>query len=262
MNPNNRLLEVGINMAKRKKIINPFENDGTVRVNKYLADAGYCSRRQADRYIQDGQVTIDGRKAKLGDQVAKSQEVKVKGKLVKYVEELILIAFNKPVGVECTEDKNVENNIIDYINYGKRISYIGRLDKESEGLILLTNDGDLDQVISKGSNNHQKEYIVTVNKAITEKFLKGMASGVPILDTVTRPSIISTIDKYTFRIIITQGLNRQIRRMCEYFGYKVKKLKRVRIMNISLGHLQLGTYRNVTKKELDLLKEIIVNEEM
>ncbi len=244
-------------MSIKKKIINPFENNNTVRINKYLSDSGVCSRRQADKYIEDGKVTIDGKTAKLGDQVSKNQQVRFAGKLLNYVEELILIAFNKPRGIECTEDKNVENNIIDFINYEKRISYIGRLDKDSEGLILLTNDGDLDQLISKGSNYHEKEYVVQVNKAITSDFTKKMSRGVPILDTVTRPCTVIPIDKYTFKIIITQGLNRQIRRMCEYFGYKVTKLRRIRIMNITLGNLQVGTYRNVTETELERLKRDI-----
>ena len=244
-------------MSIKKKIINPFENNNTVRINKYLSDSGVCSRRQADKYIEDGKVSIDGKTAKLGDQVSKNQQVRFAGKLLNYVEELILIAFNKPRGIECTEDKNVENNIIDFINYEKRISYIGRLDKDSEGLILLTNDGDLDQLISKGSNYHEKEYVVQVNKAITSDFTKKMSRGVPILDTVTRPCTVIPIDKYTFKIIITQGLNRQIRRMCEYFGYKVTKLRRIRIMNITLGNLQVGTYRNVTETELERLKRDI-----
>ncbi len=244
-------------MSIKKKIINPFENNNTIRINKYLSDSGVCSRRQADRYIEEGKVTIDGKTAKLGDQVSKDQQVRFSGKLLNYVEELILIAFNKPRGIECTEDKNVKNNIIDFINYGKRISYVGRLDKDSEGLILLTNDGDLDQLISKASNYHEKEYIVQVNKAITSGFIKGMSRGVPILDTITRPCTVNPIDKYTFKIIITQGLNRQIRRMCEYFGYKVTKLRRIRIMNITLDNLQVGTYRNVTEAELERLKRDI-----
>lgn len=244
-------------MSIKKKIINPFENNNTIRINKYLSDSGVCSRRQADKYIEDGKVSIDGKTAKLGDQVSKNQQVRFAGKLLNYVDELILIAFNKPRGIECTEDKNVENNIIDFINYEKRISYIGRLDKDSEGLILLTNDGDLDQLISKGSNYHEKEYVVQVNKAITSDFTKKMSRGVPILDTVTRPCTVIPIDKYTFKIIITQGLNRQIRRMCEYFGYKVTKLRRIRIMNITLGNLQVGTYRNVTETELERLKRDI-----
>ena len=151
-------------MSIKKKIINPFENNNTIRINKYLSDSGVCSRRQADRYIEEGKVTIDGKTAKLGDRVSKDQQVRFSGKLLNYVEELILIAFNKPRGIECTEDKNVKNNIIDFINYGKRISYVGRLDKDSEGLILLTNDGDLDQLISKASNYHEKEYIVAIKK--------------------------------------------------------------------------------------------------
>ncbi|NLJ90329.1 MAG: pseudouridine synthase [Clostridiales bacterium] len=248
-------------MAKKKKIINPFQDNGTIRINKYLSDAGFCSRRQADRYIEEGKVTIDGQVAKLGDRVVENQEVRVNGRLVTYQEELILIAFNKPVGVECTEDRRVPNNIIDYINYGKRISYIGRLDKDSQGLILLTNDGDLNQAIAKGSNYHEKEYVVRVNKPITDRFIEGMSGPVPILGRLTRPSIVTPIDKYTFKIIITQGMNRQIRRMCEYFGYRVTKLKRIRVMNITLGRLKEGTYRNVTEKELEELKAIIENKE-
>ncbi|NMB43270.1 MAG: pseudouridine synthase [Clostridiales bacterium] len=248
-------------MAKKKKIINPFQDNGTVRINKYLSDAGVCSRRQADKYIEDGKVTIDGQEAKLGDRVSKENEVRVNGKLVSYQEDLILIAFNKPVGVECTEDKSVPNNIIDYINYGKRISYIGRLDKDSQGLILLTNDGDLNQLIAKGSNYHEKEYIVRVNKPINEDFIEGISGPVPILGRHTRPSIVTPINKYTFRIIITQGMNRQIRRMCEHFGYRVTKLKRIRVVNITLGRLKEGTYRNVTQEELAELKAIIENKE-
>ncbi len=251
--------KAGRTMAKKKKIINPFKDNGTVRINKYLSDAGFCSRRQADKHIEEGKVTIDNQVAKLGDQVSKNQEVKVRGKLVSYQEELILIAFNKPVGVECTGDKSVHNNIIDYIDYGKRISYIGRLDKDSQGLILLTNDGDLNQLIAKGSNYHEKEYIVKVNKPINQKFIEGMSNPVPILDTLTRPSVVTSIDKFTFRIIISQGMNRQIRRMCEYFGYKVAELTRIRVININLGNLQEGTYRNVTEKELEELKEIILD---
>lgn len=242
---------------KKKKIIIPFEDNKTLRINKYLSDAGVCSRRKADKFIEEGKVTIDGKVARLGDQVGKNQKVALNGRPVKYEEDLILIAFNKPRGIECTEDKRVENNIIDFIDYGRRISYIGRLDKESEGLILLTNDGDLDQLISKGSNYHEKEYIVEVNKPISSNFLKGMSSGVPILNTVTRPCTVRSLGKFTFNIIITQGLNRQIRRMCKHFDYKVVSLKRIRIMNITLGHLQEGSYRNVSNKEIQTLKDII-----
>lgn len=244
-------------MAKKKKMKNHFQKNETIRLNKYLSDAGLCSRRAADEHIAKGEVTIDGLRANLGDRVSKDQKVKFLGKLVKPDDELILIAFNKPKGIECTTDKKVKNNVINYINYGKKIIYIGRLDKDSEGLLLLANDGDLAQSIARGRNLHEKEYIVKVNRPITASFIKGMESGVPILDTITRPCTLIPMDQYTFKIIITQGLNRQIRRMCEYFGYKVIELKRIRIMNINLGRLQVGNYRNITEKELTTLKQYL-----
>ncbi len=247
-------------MAKRtKKLIENTSNDTDIRVNKYLSDAGVCSRREADKYISEGRVTIDGITAVMGSKIQKGQVILLDGKAVDKDESLVLIAFHKPRGIVCTTDKREKDNIIDFIQYPKRIYPIGRLDKDSEGLILLTNDGDIVNKILRAGNNHEKEYIVTLNKAITSEFLKGMAAGVPILDTITRPCPIKALDKFTFQIILTQGLNRQIRRMCEYFDYKVLSLKRIRIMNINLGYLQVGGYRNVTEKEIAGLNELISN---
>lgn len=245
-------------MAKRtKKLTSPEQDSGEIRINKFLSDAGICSRREADRAILEGKVKIDGVTATMGAKVTKDNLVTYMGKPVKKEEKLVLIAFNKPVGIVCTTDPREPNNIVDYINYGMRIYPIGRLDKDSEGLILLTNDGNIVNKILRAENNHEKEYIVKVNKEITAEFLKKMSAGVPILDTVTKPCKIKQIDKYTFRIILTQGLNRQIRRMCEYFDYRVLELQRIRIMNIHLGRLKLGHYRNVTEKEIEELNKLI-----
>ena len=245
-------------MAKRtKKLTSQGEDNVEVRINKYLSEAGVCSRREADRFIEEGKVLIDGKLAQMGSKVSKNNQVSFCGKPVKKEEKLVLIAFHKPQGIVCTTDQREPNNIISFLQYGMRIYPIGRLDKDSEGLILLTNDGDIVNKILRAENNHEKEYVVTVNKEITADFLKGMASGVPILDTVTNPCIIKQEDKFTFRIIITQGLNRQIRRMCEHFDYRVKTLKRVRIMNIQLGRLKVGTYRNITEKEIEGLNQSI-----
>lgn len=230
-----------------------------VRINKYMAESGMCSRREADKLVADGKVQIDGVTAVMGSKVLPGQKVTVKGQSISKNEDLILIAFNKPVGIVSTTDKREKDNIIDYINYGKRIFPIGRLDKESEGLILLTNDGDIVNKILRAGNYHEKEYVVTVNKDITPEFLKAMSTGVPILDTVTRPCKIEQIDKKVFKIILTQGLNRQIRRMCEALGYRVRALTRIRIMNIRLNHLKPGNYRNLTPKELEELKELIAD---
>lgn len=228
-----------------------------MRLNKYLSDSGFCSRREADRFVEEGKVTVDGQIAQLGQKVTKDQKILVNGKPLIREEERILIAFNKPRGIVCTTAKTEKDNIVDYLNFGKRIYPIGRLDKDSEGLILLTNKGDIVDKILRGSNYHEKEYVVTVNRKITKEFLKGMAEGVPILDTVTRPCQMEALNDRTFRIVISQGLNRQIRRMCEYFGYRVQTLKRVRIMNIQLNHLKTGTYRKVTEAEWKQLNELL-----
>lgn len=228
-----------------------------MRLNKYLSDVGVCSRREADRLIEAGRVKIDGKLAQMGQKVLPSQLVEIDGKSIKKEEEKVLLAFNKPKGIVCTTSKKDKDNIIDFINYGKRIYPIGRLDKDSEGLILLTNQGELVDKILRGSNYHEKEYVVTVNKKITPEFLRAMGSGVPILDTITRPCEIEQIDTRTFRIILTQGLNRQIRRMCEYFDYRVVDLKRVRVMNIRLGRLKSGTYRRIAGTELEELLKLL-----
>ena len=222
-----------------------------VRINKYLSEAGVCSRREADRQIEAGAVTVAGVCARPGTRVLPGQTVCFQGRSVSQEEERILLAFHKPAGIVCTAEKREKNNVIDYIHYPKRIYPVGRLDKDSEGLLLLTNQGDLVNKIMRAGNMHEKEYLVTVNKPLTESFLRGMAGGVPLveLNATTRRCFVERIGKREFRIILTQGLNRQIRRMCEYFGYRVEKLVRVRIMNIELGSLKSGTYRNVTEEE-------------
>lgn len=244
---------------KRKKFEVPEQKENGVRINKYLGDAGVCSRREADKYIEQGKVTIDGVVAEMGSRVFPGQKVVFNGKELKKQEEQVLIAFYKPVGIVCTTDTREPDNVIDFLNYGKRIYPIGRLDKDSEGLLLLTNDGDIVNKILRAGNHHEKEYLVTVNKPITPEFLKGMAGGVPILDTITKPCKIEQTGKCSFKIILTQGLNRQIRRMCEYFDYRVLSLKRVRIMHIQLGHLKPGTYRNLSAGELDRLQNVLKN---
>lgn len=232
----------------------------TIRLNKYMSDAGICSRRQADIFIQDGLVTVDGKVAVPGMKVTKNQDVRFQGKPVELIGELELIAFNKPRGIVCTAQKREKDNIIDFINYHTKIYPIGRLDKDSEGLILLTNDGEISNRIQKARYYHEKEYIVTVDKPVTIEFLYGMRNGVPILNTVTRKCRVRKLSKNQFSIILTQGLNRQIRRMCEYFGYRVLNLKRVRIMDIELGKLKTGTYRKLTKNEINKLKKELFNE--
>ncbi len=235
--------------------------ENLVRINKFLSEAGVCSRREADKKIEAGEVTIDGRIAGAGDKVAPGQTVYVNGAVVQKEEEMVLLAMNKPVGIVCTAEKREKNNIIDYINYPKRVYPVGRLDKDSEGLILLTNNGDIVNKMMRAANMHEKEYIVTVNRPVSDSFLRGMAGGVPLteLNTTTRKCHVKKLSNRTFKIILTQGLNRQIRRMCEYFGYRVEKLVRVRIMNIELGELQTGEYRQVTKEEYRKLLALIRN---
>lgn len=227
-----------------------------VRINKFLSEAGFCSRREADKLIDIGVVKINGKVPEMGTKVQANDVVTVDGKEVKNKQtENIYIAFNKPVGIVCTTDTRVEkDNIIDYINFPSRIFPIGRLDKPSEGLILLTNDGDIVNKILRARNQHEKEYVVSVNKPVTADFVKNMAAGVPVLDTVTRPCVVEQIHKKKFKIILTQGLNRQIRRMCEYLNYRVVHLKRIRIMNINLD-LTVGKYRTLRPEELTLLNQ-------
>ncbi|MDA0739299.1 MAG: 23S rRNA pseudouridine(2604) synthase RluF [Nitrospirae bacterium] len=221
------------------------------RINKYLSEAGYCSRRAADKLIDQGRVTINGEVPEMGTKISEEDEIRVDGKLISTPQEdFVYIAFNKPIGIVCTTNTKVEkHNIIDFINYPKRIFPIGRLDKPSEGLIFLTNDGDIVNKILRARNHHEKEYIVTVNKPVTKEFVAKMSNGVVILDTVTRPCDVKQVNKFIFKIILTQGLNRQIRRMCEVLDYRVTQLKRVRIMNVSLD-IPVGQWRNLTKKEL------------
>jgi|TARA_B110000259_G_scaffold25133_1_gene25813 pseudouridine synthase len=228
------------------------------RINKYLSEVGYCSRREGDRLIQEGKVTINGKVPEMGTKVEEGDIVCVDGMSVEKTDEkLLYLAFNKPVGIVCTTDTRVEpDNIIDFINYPTRIFPIGRLDKPSEGLIFLTNDGDIVNKILRARNNHEKEYIVTVNKPITKDFVHKMSNGVEILDTVTKPCKVEQIGKNKFRIILTQGLNRQIRRMCEHLEYRVWSLKRVRIMNIELD-LPVGKLREFTKEEFTELNRLI-----
>jgi 23S rRNA pseudouridine2604 synthase len=228
-----------------------MEEEQLVRINKYLSEIGFCSRRAADKLIEQNRVRINGQIPEKGTKISASDEVYVDNKLVSRKDEKhVYLAFNKPVGIVCTTDTRVEkNNIIDYINYPKRIFPIGRLDKPSEGLIFLTSDGDIVNKILRARNNHEKEYVVTVDRPVTADFIAKMANGVPILETITKKCKVKQTNKFEFRIVLTQGLNRQIRRMCEYFNYKVTKLKRVRIMNVHLD-IPVGQWRPLTKKEL------------
>lgn len=229
-------------------------NNNTTSLNKAISQTGYCSRREADKLVDKGWVTINDEPAKSGNRVTKNDVIKIKGKiLTQKKEKSIFIAFNKPLGIECTTNTKVKNNIINYLNFKQRIFPIGRLDKNSEGLIFLTNNGDIVNEILRSRNNHEKEYIVKVNKPIRSKFINKMAQGVPILDTVTKKCVVKKITSDTFCIILTQGLNRQIRRMCKHFGYKVLALKRIRIMNVNIGSLPVGKWRNLTKTEWEVL---------
>jgi len=232
----------------------------STRINKYLSEVGYCSRRAADKLIEEGRVTINGKVPEMGTRVVPGDEIRVNGKLITEPKEKpVYLAFNKPVGIVCTTDTKVEkDNIIDYINYPKRIFPIGRLDKPSEGLILLTSDGDIVNKILRARNNHEKEYLVSVNKPVTNEFIERMGNGIPILDTITRKCFVEKTGPYNFKIILTQGLNRQIRRMCEYLDYNVVKLKRVRIMNIVLD-VPIGKWRNLTEKELKDINEMVAS---
>ena len=237
-----------------------MEKGKQTRVNKYLSEVGYCSRRAADKLIEDGRVTINGSVPEMGTKISDGDEVRVDGKLISETNEKpVYIAFNKPVGIVCTTDTRVEkDNIIDYINYPTRIFPIGRLDKMSEGLILLTNDGDIVNKILRARNNHEKEYLVNVNKPITPEFIQQMSAGVPILDTVTRECKVEQVTKNRFKIVLTQGLNRQIRRMCEHLDYKVVKLKRTRIMNVELD-IPVGQYRNLNEAELSEINRMVAD---
>ena len=225
------------------------------RLNKAISETGYCSRREADALISGGKVKVNGTVAEVGVKVTIKDEISVEGTIITKKTENIYLAFNKPVGITCTTEVEIKGNIISFINYPERIFPVGRLDKPSEGLIFLTNDGDIVNKILRAGNNHEKEYIVSVNKRITSQFIKKMTGGVPILNTITKKCRVRKLDDFTFSIILTQGLNRQIRRMCNYLDYEVKTLKRIRIMNISLGKLKVGEYRPFTENEL---KELLL----
>ena len=229
------------------------------RLNKAISETGFTSRRGADKLIEEGKVKVNGETASLGVKVSPEDKIEVDGKLITKTVEPIYLAFNKPVGITCTTDTNEPDNITDFINYPKRIFPVGRLDKPSEGLIFMTNDGDIVNKILRSKNNHEKEYIVNVNKPITVEFIEKMANGVPILDTVTLKCEVEKLDDYCFRIVLKQGLNRQIRRMVAYLDYEVSRLQRVRIMNIELGNLKVGKYRHFTKDELSNLLDLVKN---
>ena len=244
-------------MKKQTNIITHKEKSEEIRLNKYISETGFCSRREADNLIENKRVKIDGVVAETGMKVSKSNVVTIDNKIIKNNNDLIYIALNKPVGITCTTEKAVKGNIVDFINHNKRIFPIGRLDKDSQGLIFLTNDGDIVNKILRAGNNHEKEYIVTVDKPITNSFINKMSNGVPILDTVTKKCTVKKVSTFKFNIILTQGLNRQIRRMCSYFNYNVVKLERIRIMNVKLDKLPLGKWRYLTEEELTCINKLI-----
>lgn len=229
------------------------------RINKYISETGYCSRREADKLIEQGRVTINGLKPEMGTKVNPEDSVEIDGKPLKEKKAFIYLAFNKPIGITSTTDLKDKDNIIEFINHTERIFPIGRLDKPSEGLIFLTNDGDIVNKILRAGNNHEKEYVVMVDKLITPDFIHKMSNGVNILDAITQKCFVEKIDDNKFRIILTQGLNRQIRRMCDALGYKVYKLKRIRIMNITLDGIQSGKWRYLTPSEMNTINKLVAN---
>lgn len=234
-----------------------MSEDGSISLNKFIADTGLCSRREADKLIRAGRVSINRMPTRPGNRVMPGDDVRVDGRVISTKADPIYLAFNKPIGIVCTSDKREKDNIIDFIRHPQRLFHIGRLDKPSEGLIFLTNDGDIVNKILRAGNKHEKEYIVTVDKPITEKFIKNMANGVQILGTKTKPCIVEKKSPKVFHIVLTQGLNRQIRRMCTHLGYEVVKLKRVRIMHIELGDLPIGEWRSFTAREINDMNILI-----
>ncbi len=234
-----------------------MENESLIRINKYISESGKASRREADRLIEEGRVKINGITAQMGSKVADGDVVTLDGEVISPKKRNVYLAFNKPRGIETTTDTTVPDNVISFINYPERIFPIGRLDKNSTGLLLLTDDGDIVNKILRAANHHEKEYLVSVNQMVTDEFIKGMANGVPILDTITRKCLVEKTGARSFRIILTQGLNRQIRRMCEFFGYKVTYLKRIRIMNIELGNLEEGKIRHLSPLEMQKLNNAL-----
>lgn len=232
-------------------------NKESVNLNKYISSTGICSRREAEKYIVEGRVTINGKKTQLGNRVFEGDVVKIDGKALKAKPKRVYIALNKPIGIVCTTDSKEKKNIVNFVAYHQRLFPIGRLDKPSEGLIFLTNDGDIVNKILRAGNNHEKEYIVTVDKTITPSFIQKMSNGIPILGTITKKCVVEKINDKTFKIILVQGLNRQIRRMCDYLGYDVKKLKRTRIMNVTLGSLKVGDWRELTSHEIENISSLV-----
>lgn len=231
-----------------------------IRLNKYISEAGICSRRQADKLIEQGEITVDGIVADLGTRVYENSKVCYKGKHIKNTRKTVIYAYNKPIGLVCTSKEADKDSIFGKIEFPHKVNYVGRLDKDSSGLLLLTNDGDLSNDIQKARNNHEKEYNVRVNRDITQEFIDKMSNGVPILDTVTKKCKVKKTGSRTFSIILTQGLNRQIRRMCDFCGYRVVNLKRVRVMNIKLGDLRPGAFRELTFEEEKKLREMVKGE--
>ena len=249
--------QVFCNLVKKIRQIELM--DTPTRLNKFISETGMCSRREADKLIEQGRVTVNGKKSELGTKIFSRDEIKIDGEILKNKEKTIYLAFNKPRGITSTTDLKDKDNIIDFINFPVRIFPVGRLDKASEGLLFLTNDGDIVNKILRAGNNHDKEYIVTVDRPITDDFIKKMENGVPILDTVTQKCTVIKEGKDRIRIILTQGLNRQIRRMCEVLGYQVKQLKRIRIMNITLDGLSIGKWRYFTEEELKIINNLVAN---
>jgi 23S rRNA pseudouridine2604 synthase len=224
-----------------------------VRINKFISETGLCSRREADEWIAAGRVSVNGATAVLGTRIAPGDEVRVDGEPLRARPVRVYLALNKPVGIECTTNRSVPGNIVDFVGYHERVFPVGRLDKDSEGLILLTNDGDIVNTILRSQNEHEKEYVVSVDRPLTREFLQRMAQGVPVLDTITKPCRLRQVGRNTFHIVLTQGLNRQIRRMCEHFGYTVRRLQRIRIMHIELGTLAAGKWRRLDNDEISAL---------
>ena len=224
-----------------------------MRINKFISEAGLCSRREADEWIGAGRVSVNGVTAVLGTRIAPGDEVRIDGELLRARPERVYLALNKPVGIECTTNRSVPGNIVDFVGYHERVFPVGRLDKDSEGLILLTNDGNIVNTILRSQNEHEKEYVVSVDRPLTREFLQEMAQGVPVLDTITKPCRLRQVGRNTFHIVLTQGLNRQIRRMCEHFGYTVRRLQRIRIMHIELGTLPMGKWRRLSADEISAL---------
>ena len=230
----------------------------SININKYISSTGICSRRDAEKFIIEKRVSINGQTAQLGNRVFKGDTVKIDNKLLQPKPKPIYLALNKPIGIVCTTDRKEKNNIINFVGHSERLFPIGRLDKPSEGLIFLTNDGDIVNKILRAGNNHEKEYLVTLNKPFRDQFIKRMSNGIPILGTVTKKCKVERINDKTFRIILVQGLNRQIRRMCEYLGFEVKQLKRTRIMNVTLGNLKSGKWRNLSNIEIQQINRLLL----